>query len=430
MANWWEFWKPKREETNVEAPQQQAVSTPRQQQGTTRTTPRTGAGLYYFAPTSNEAMAVATVYRCVQLLSDSVAGLHLQYMKLKGGRYQEDTNSPLHYLLTVQPQPEMSIFDFWSMAVKMMLLDGNAYIFPRKVRGEITDLVLCGRNTVGHDPLNCTYTICDAYNGVYGTFKESEIIHLYLHSSDGRTGESVLSHARRTVGIAGAGDVETANRFTNGGNVRGIVSNGTSTVGFGEYADEELEKTAEDIDGRFSNGEHIVSLPGQVDFKQISLSSTDMQFLDSRKFTVRELCRFFGVHRSFVFDDTSNNYKSAEMANITYLSFSLDPILKRIEAEFCRKLTSAKQCCTRIFKFDRKGIYSLDLLSLAKYQAATIASGVYTVNDWRDIENQPRVEGGDVTLVSANLIPLNGDKFKPCGANIEETKPNNEDGED
>ncbi len=41
-----------------------------------------------------------------------------------------------------------------------------------------------------------------------------------------------------------------------------------------------------------------------------------------------------------------------------------------------------------------------------------------------------RVEGGDVTLVSANLIPLNGDKFKPGGANIEETKPNNEDGED
>jgi HK97 family phage portal protein len=312
------------------------------------------------------------------------------------------------------------------MAVKMMLLDGNAYIFPRKVRREITDLVLCGRNTVGHDPLNCTYTICDAYNGVYGTFKESEIIHLYLHSSDGRTGESVLSHARRTVGIAGAGDVETANRFTNGGNVRGIVSNGTSTVGFGEYADEELEKTAEDIDGRFSNGEHIVSLPGQVDFKQISLSSTDMQFLESRKFTVRELCRFFGVHPSFVFDDTSNNYKSAEMANITYLSFSLDPILKRIEAEFCRKLTSAKQCCTRIFKFDRKGIYSLDLESMAKYQKLTIESGIYTINDWRRIENQPLVDGGDTVLCSTNLAALDSEKITKGAA----SKSNNNNGED
>ena len=179
------------------------------------------------------------------------------------------------------------------------------------------------------------------------------------------------------------------------------------------------------------NGEHIVSLPGQSDFKQISLSSTDMQFLETRKFTVRELCRFFGVHPSFVFDDTSNNYKSAEMANITYLSFSLDPILKRIEAEFTRKLIPQSLCCKRIFKFDRKGIYSLDLLSLAKYQTMTIASGIYTVNDWRHIENQPAVDGGDVTLVSANLIPLSGDKFTPGGGTTNiETKPSKEDDED
>lgn len=423
MAKWWEFWKPQREETAaVETPQ--ANTTP--SQAATRTTPRTGAGLQFFMPTSNEAEAIATVYRCVQLLSDSVASLRMQYMKHKDGRYQEDANSDLHYLLTVQPQPEMSIFDFWSMAVRMMLLDGNAYIYPRKVMGQITDLVLCRRNTVAHNTLNGTYTICDAYNGVYGTFKESEIIHLYLHSSDGRTGESVLEHARRTIGIASAGDVETANRFTNGGNVRGIISNGTSTVGFGEYADEELEKTAEDVDSRFSNGEHIVSLPGQVDFKQISLSSTDMQFLESRKFTVREICRFFGVHPSFVFDDTSNNYKSAEMANVAYLSMTLDPILKRIEAEFCRKLIPQTLCCKRIFKFDRKGIYSLDLQSLANYQAKTIASGIYTINDWRRIENQPLVEGGDVIYVSANLLPL--------GSKNPDDKPNNsnsnEDGED
>ena len=420
MAKWWNIAQFFKRDDNAEATTQQTTANPT---GNKRTTPRTGAGLQFFYPSEDTALAIATTYRCVQLLSDSVAGLHLQYMKLKGDRYQEDTNSDLHYLLTVQPQPEMSIFDFWSMAVKQMLLDGNAYIYPRRVLGEITDLVLCRRNTVGHDTLNGTYTICDAYNGVYGTFKESEIIHLYLHSSDGRTGESVISHARNTMAIASAGDVETANRFINGGNVRGIVSNDKSVVGFGEYADEELAKTAEDLDARFQNGEHIVGLPGDAGFTQISLSSTDMQFLESRKFTVREICRFFGVHPSFVFDDTSNNYKSAEMANVAYLSMTLDPILKRIEAEFTRKLISQSLCCKRVFKFDRKGIYSLDLESLAKYQAMTIASGIYTINDWRRIENQPIVENGDIVYVSANLLEL-GSKRK------DNKKNNNEDGED
>lgn len=376
-----------------------------------RTTTRTGAGLYCFAPTAQSALSVATAYRCVQLLGDSVAGLHLQYMRFRDGRYQEDRNAPIHYLLSVQPQPEMSIFDFWSTAVRQMLLCGNAYIYPRRVMGELTDLVLCSRGSVAHDVLNSRYAISDPYNGVYGTFGESEVIHLYLHSADGRTGESVLSHARRTIGIASAGDEETANRFVNGGNVRGIVSNDKSTIGFGEYQDKELEKTAEDIDSRFSGGEHIVSLPGQVDFKQISLSSTDMQFLESRKFTVREVCRFFGVHPSFVFDDTSNNYKSAEMANVAFLSMTLDPILKRIEAEFTRKLIAPSLCCRRIFRFDRKGVYSLDLAALADYQKKTIESGVYTINDWRRIENQPEVEGGDTVLVSTNLAPLNSEKL-------------------
>lgn len=418
MANWLEtlkFWKPKREES-------EAQTAPTR----TRTTPRTGAGLQYYFYPYGEPLAIATVYRCVQLLSDSVAGLHLQFLKLKNDRYQEDLNSPLHYLLTVQPQPEMSIFDFWSMAVKLMLLEGNAYIYPRYVLGELTDLVLCARNTVTHDTLNGLYFISDPYSGVYGTFKESEIIHLYLHSSDGRRGESVIEHARRTTTIATAGDEETANRFTNGGNVRGIISNDKSVTGFGEYQDEELEKTAVDVDSRFSHGEHIVSLPGQVDFKQISLSSTDMQFLESRKFTVREICRFFGVHPSFVFDDTSNNYKSAEMANVAYLSMTLDPILKRIEAEFTRKLIPQSLCCKRIFKFDRKGIYSLDLESMAKYQKLTIESGIYTINDWRRIENQPIVEGGDTVLCSTNLAALDSEKITKGAA----SKSNNNNGED
>lgn len=368
---------------------------------------RGGGSLSLVSPSQGTALQVAAVYRCVRVLADSVACLRFQYMKIKDDVYREDTQSPLHYLLTVEPQPEKSAADFKAELVEQILLAGNAYIYPRKVAGEITDLVLCGHGTVAHDPINGKYTITDTVNGVYGTFDEPDIIHLYLHYNPyTHTGESVLSHAARTVAIARAGDEETMQRFDDSGTVRGLLTNNKSVMGFGEYQDSQLESAATDVDQRFRSGERIVSLPGDVDFKQVSLSPADMQFLESRKFTVREICRFFGVHPTFVFDDTSNNYKSAEMANVAFLSMTLNPILVRIENEFRRKLIPRKDCCRRIFRFDRKGIYSLDLAALADYQLKTIQSGVYTVNEWRMAENRPQVEGGDRVFVSTNLMPI------------------------
>ena len=364
---------------------------------------------FNFFGTANSAMSVATVFRCVQLLSESVANLPFLYMRLKDGIFVEDTSSRLHYLLTVQPDYAKSAFDFWKETVENVLLEGNAYIVPvyNAATMEVDRLVLCSRGTVSHDVYNDTYMISDTINGISGVYRECDVIHIKGHTRDGKHGVSVLEYAKQTLDIAVTGDRETLKRFANGGNVRGIVSNDKTTTGFGEYQDQELEKTAKDVDSRFQTGERIVSLPGQVDFKQISLSSTDMQFLESRKFTVRDICRFFGVHPSFVFDDTSNNYKSAEMANVAFLSNTLNPLLRNIENEMLRKLIAPTLCCKRKFQFDRRGLYASDLDSRIKYQSATIAAGIYTVNDWRKEENRPPVEGGDKVLVSANLRDIN-----------------------
>ncbi|MGI6243806.1 MAG: hypothetical protein ACOYJK_09805, partial [Prevotella sp.] len=69
-----------------------------------------------FMGNGTTALSVATVYRCVQLLSESVANLPLLYMRLKDGIFVTDTNSRLHYLLTVQPDYTRSAFDFWKEA--------------------------------------------------------------------------------------------------------------------------------------------------------------------------------------------------------------------------------------------------------------------------------------------------------------------------
>lgn len=371
-----------------------------------------------------DPLTLSAVYRCVRLLSESVANLPLRYMRMNGdGVFIDDRDSSLHYLLQVQPNEHFSSFDFWAQAVEQMLLQGNAYIVPvfNPATMDYDRLVLCSPGTVCHDTLNDVYTVNDIKNHLSGTYAEADIIHLKNMSVDGHDGVSTLTFAALTTRIAATAEGETLNRFANGGNVRGIVSNAKDTVrGIGEYQDKELEGTALDMDQRFQTGQRIVSVPGQVNFSPLSLSSTDMQFLESRKFTVREICRFFGVHPSFVFDDTSNNYKSAEMANVAFLSNTLNPLLRKIECELHRKLIAPDLCCKRRFEFDRRNLYAADLQSRVQYQAQTIAAGIYTVNDWRRAENMPPVDGGDTPLVSANLKTLS--ELRGDGASKEEQK--------
>lgn len=373
--------------------------------------PRTGATSIFVAGNSYQALQISTVYRCVQILGGSVASLPLRQLKLShDGTFREDVSSRLAYLLRVQPNARYNAFDFWNQVVQQMCFDGEAVIVPmwsRTSLGEVDSFELCAPGTVSYDETADIYHISDFSNGISGDFRDDEIIHIKGMSIDGKYCISVLSFARLTLSIAGTGDEETLERFANGGGVKGIIGNDNSVRGFGEYQDDELSQTAEDLDSDFRAGKRIVSLPGQAQFHQLSMSSVDMEFLASRKFSVREICRFFGVPPTFVFDDTSNNYKSAEMANVAFLSQTLNPILTKIEQELLRKLVPASRAHRFRFDFDRRGLYTTDLAGKADYQTKTIASGVYTINDWRKYENMPEVDGGDRVLVSANLKPLN-----------------------
>lgn len=365
-------------------------------------------GVYTFRGCS-DAMAVSAVYACVRMLSESVADLPMRLLKRRGEVYEPD-RSGIDYLLNVEPHPGMGAYEFWRSAVRQVLLRGNAYIIPTydPASFEISALVLCAPGTVSHDTGNDKYTVSDIVNGMFGTYDEADVIHLMGPATayDPKTGVSVLAHARQTLDIAEASAKETLDRFVSGGNVRGIVGNGVLAKGFGEYQDEQLEAVADDIGARFASGEKIVSVPKQVDFKQLSMTSADMQFLESRKFTLREICRFFGVHPSFIFDDASNNYKSVEMANMAFLSHTLNPLLRMIECEFNRKLLTRQRASRCRFEFDRRELYACDLDARVKYQAATIAAGIRTVNDWRRAEGLPTVADGDTVLVSANLRTL------------------------
>jgi HK97 family phage portal protein len=362
----------------------------------------------------DDALLVTAYKRALDVLSGSVARLPFQYMRRKGGIYEDWEDSIFHYLLTVQPQSRMSAFDWKFQMVWRAFHDGDAYIWPRfsSVDGSLMELVLLSRGACTYNELSGKYYVTDIYNNVYGTFGEEDILHIVFNADSNYHGIPLWELGRRALSILATGDTETLERFAKGGSVRGIVTNDKSGVrGIGDVQDEQMQKVARLTDGLFQNGERIVSIPGDVDFKQLSLNSTDMQFLETRKFGILEVSRLTGVPPIYLYDLAGSNYKMPEQADVAYLTQTLDRILSDIEGEFQRKLVNPDMCCRRVFRFDRSKLQSMDLNSWASYLGKLQALGALTVNETRQELNKPAVEHGDRVYVSTNLAELGSDKL-------------------
>ena len=380
-----------------------------------------GPGTINVVEVGNEYQAtkIAAVYRCVEILSAGVAGLPFRKKRLNRAEgYFMDVDGATdrtNYLIGVRPNPHSTAYELIKNAVVQMHLLGNAYIVPRYDQtGKLSELILCSPRTVSHDPITDVYTVNDPFNGIIGeAFFPDDIIHLRNMSLDGgRTGISTVQYAAAALGIQATADSQTKQLFAKGGRIKGIIGNDTSVRGFGEYQDEQLEMTAKEANNKFNAGQDIISVPGQVQFTPISMTAVDMQLLEHKKFGVLEICRFFGVHPDKVFAQQSNNYKASDMAQVGFITDTLNPILRKFETEFRAKLIPSAVADDYKFIFDLSPLFTTDLTTEADYMTKTINAGVMTVNEWRRRKDLKPVEGGDVTFISCNVAPIGSRKIQ------------------
>ena len=385
---------------------------------------------------SDLAMKIAAVFRCVDILSAGVASLPFEckrYNKAEG-YFVDYYQSQLYYLLTVQANPRMTAYEFMRNIIIEKVLRGNAYVFPRMVGGDLEELILCSPHSVSFDKYLNTYTITDYVNGVFGTYKADQIIHIRNFSLDGGyTGVSTIYYGANVLGISATADKETLSAFATGGRMKGLISNdGALAKGFGELQDGQLKTAAKIMEAAIKSGDDIISVPGDAKFSTMSISQKDMELLESKKFGVLEICRFFGVHPDKVFAGQSANYKASEMSQVSFLTDTLAPTLRQIEIEFLAKLVDRDFYRYYKFEFDKSSIYTTDLATEGAYMTTTLSKGVMTVNDWRRKKDLKPVEGGDQVFISCNVAPINSPKISgetESAANLPETDSNNKNDE-
>lgn len=363
----------------------------------------------YGSVSPSMAMKLAAVYRCTSIVSGTVASLPLLLKKKVDGYWKLEEGGEIPIILGYRPNSRQTRFDLMRNALIQILNQGNAYIYPQwSDDGELESLILLSPNTCTYDKYTNTYIVNDFVNKINGTFDADEMIHLRNLSTDGGyVGVSTLRYAAKVLSISSKSDDKSLEVFGPKGTRKGFVTGGDSLVkGVGYFQDTEVENVAARIDSELAAGKNIMNLPGGTDFKALDLSPADTQLLESKKFGVLEICRFYGVHPDKVFAGQSTNYKASEMSQVLFMSDTLQQILTQISLEFTAKLIPSSFYGKYKIEFGMEEFYNTDLMTLATFTEKNIASGIWTINEARQKRGYAPVKGGDDPLMSANLLPV------------------------
>jgi HK97 family phage portal protein len=360
--------------------------------------------------TTAKAMKLSTVYRCVNLISDSIASMPLiPYTYLQNGNVTNwkyvDYSNNLYNLLNIQPNGTMSANTFKKLAIVNMIMKGNTYIFiDRAANGIVNNLIMLNSDFIEITFQNSELVYFDTVNKK--TYDKSQIIHLLNYSHNGINGVSTLTHAATSLGISYNSEEHTSNFFKGGANLAGILRPLAGVTMNTDKAtkakDAFVNALNSDMNGKSNS---IVVLDSGLEYQAITISPKDSQLLESRQFNVIDVCRFFGVPPTMAFSETGK-FSTAEQQQVDYLNNTLTPLIEKIENEFFRKLYLPSEWNISDLKFDTENLMRTDANTRADYFTKLFRVAGYTPNEIREKLNAGfPVSGGNRAFIDNNVQP-------------------------
>ena len=357
--------------------------------------------------TPHSAMRSSAVYASVMLIAKCVGSLPLKVYRTKpNGESVEVPDTIPYYLLHDEPNPAMTSSVWRDFLTASILLQGNAYAaIGRNQSNQVMDLYPIHPSTVTVARLDSglnQYSV-KLNDGSSEQIHQSDMLHIPGLGFDGLRGYSVITlAARQAVGLALATEQHGNKLFSNGARL-GVVLKHPRTLS--KDAQTRLANNFDQHQSGLSNAFRTLVLEEGLDVSNISMTSEDAQFLDTRRFQVEDVARFFGVppHMIGHTDKQSSWGTGIEQQTLGFLTFTLIPWLTRFEQEFNRKLFPRSPFYAQ---FKHQGLMRGDSSARSAYYASGHQNGWLTTNEIRKAEDLPGVPGGDTLFVQTNLAPV------------------------
>ena len=326
--------------------------------------------------TVESALRLSTVWGCVRLLADSVSTLPLHV-------YRGDDRDPIATPPLLQrPSADFPELADWLWAVMAsLLLRGNAWgvITDRSGAGLLpaqVDLVHPDRVSVTVNG-NGTQTIRVAGEEV----PRSALFHVKAFPWPGQLeGLSPIGYAREAIGLGLGAEKYGAKFFGDS-----AIPSGTLTSDQ-RIGDDEAKRLKARWKEAHQGRREIAVLGSGAKFGPVSIAPDEAQFVQTQKFSVATICRFYGVPPEMMAGETAGHeaYTSPEMRGTDFLTFTLRPWLLRIERAVSGLLPSTQRA-----RFNAGGFVRATLRDRYEAHRIAIEAGFLTVNEVRELEDRP-----------------------------------------
>jgi HK97 family phage portal protein len=351
--------------------------------------------------TTNTAMQVSAVWACVRIIAESISSLPVKIYRRNGTDKVHVPDHPLQFLLSGLSNDNQTSLDMLQFLMSNVLLRGTGYALvaygPRGVRS-IEPLYSSYMHVDRTEDGSLVYDYQEPGRpSVYGV---NEIWRVTALGSNGITGISPISLGRESIGVAISAEEQAARLYSNGMQVP-VAFEKDGVLGDAAY--ERLKQSLNENYAGSRNAYKSIILEDGLKLKQVGLTAEDSQFLESRKFQISEIARWYRVPLHMLNELDRATFSNIEHQSIEFVTHTLRPWIRQLELSILRDLFSENERKHYYAEFKIDGLLRGDIKTRYDAYGKGIIDGWLSRNEVRGFENLNRVDGLDEYLVPMNM---------------------------
>lgn len=352
-------------------------------------------------------LSLSAVWACARLISETIATLPLSMYERTTTGKRLAPQHPLQYIIHDQPNQDTTASVFWEAVVAAMLLRGTARAEKLMVGDRVVGLSFLSPNRLSITR-NADGTAKYVYTEDTGKQREIPASRIFMipgFSLDGKTGVSVICYGANVFGSALSASQAANKTFENG--LMPTTYFKMERV-LQKAQREEFRENLEAVTGAINAGKSPL-LEGGMTADTIGINPNDAQLLESRAFSVEEICRWFRVPPFMVgHSEKSTSWGTGiEQQMIGFLTFTLAPWLKRVEQAITKELLSPVERMKYYPKYSVEGLLRADSAGRSAFYSSMVNNGIFTRDECRELEDRAPMGGNAAVLtVQTAMAPL------------------------